>query len=79
MLSFRLNESEHPDINYRNIPIGGLHQLRQAVAEMQKRLPDLTCPTPVSYTHLDVYKRQALYPLGASPLFFSGMSIDFGD
>jgi alpha-beta hydrolase superfamily lysophospholipase len=45
MLSFRLNESEHPDINYRNIPIGGLHQLRQAVAEMQKRLPDLTCPT----------------------------------
>lgn len=45
MLSFRLNESEHPDINYRNIPIGGLHQLRQAVAEMQRRLPDLSCPT----------------------------------
>lgn len=45
MLSFRLNESEHPDINYRNIPIGGLHQLRQAVAEMQRRLPDVKCPT----------------------------------
>ncbi|RCK48993.1 alpha/beta fold hydrolase [Thalassospira profundimaris] len=45
MLSFRPNESEHPDINYRNIPIGGLHQLRQAVAEMQKRLPDIDCPT----------------------------------
>ncbi|MDG4718732.1 MULTISPECIES: alpha/beta fold hydrolase [Thalassospira] len=45
LLSFRPNESEHPDINYRNIPIGGLHQLRQAVAEMQRRLPDLECPT----------------------------------
>ena len=45
MLSFRVNESEHPDINYRNIPIGGLHQLRQAVAEMQRRLPDVKCPT----------------------------------
>lgn len=45
MLGFRTNESEHPDINYRNIPIGGLHQLRRAVAEMQRRLPDLTCPT----------------------------------
>jgi len=44
MLSFRLNESEHPEINYRNIPIGGLHNLRQAVAEMQNRLPDVACP-----------------------------------
>lgn len=47
LLSFRPNDSEHPDINYRNIPIGGLHQLRQAVAEMQRRLPDLECPTLV--------------------------------
>ena len=45
LLGFRSNESEHPDINYRNIPIGGLHQLRQTVAEMQRRLPDLDCPT----------------------------------
>ncbi|WP_339858838.1 alpha/beta hydrolase [Thalassospira alkalitolerans] len=44
-LSFRLNESEHPEINYRNIPIGGLHNLRQAVAEMRDRLPDIACPT----------------------------------
>ncbi|MCC9621302.1 alpha/beta fold hydrolase [Thalassospira sp. MA62] len=45
MLSFRVNESEHPSINYRNIPIGGLHQLRQAVAEMRQKLPALACPT----------------------------------
>jgi esterase/lipase len=45
MLGFRPNESEHPDINYRNIPIGGLHQLRQAVAEMRRCLPNLNCPT----------------------------------
>lgn len=45
LLSFRPNESEHPDINYRNIPIGGLHHLRQTVAEMQRRLPELDCPT----------------------------------
>ncbi|WP_417824697.1 alpha/beta hydrolase [Thalassospira lucentensis] len=45
MLSFRTNESEHPEINYRNIPIGGLYQLRQAVAEMQRCLPDIECPT----------------------------------
>lgn len=44
-LSFRLNESEHPEINYRSIPIGGLHNLRQAVAEMRDRLPDIACPT----------------------------------
>ncbi|OSQ50255.1 alpha/beta hydrolase [Thalassospira alkalitolerans] len=44
-LSFRLNESEHPEINYRNIPIGGLHNLRQAVSEMRDRLPDIACPT----------------------------------
>jgi esterase/lipase len=44
MLGFRLNESEHPDINYRNIPIGGLYHLRQAVAEMNRKLADITCP-----------------------------------
>ncbi|MFH1805827.1 MAG: alpha/beta fold hydrolase [Pseudomonadota bacterium] len=44
MLGFRLNESEHPDINYRNIPIQGLHNLRQAVAEMNRRLADIQCP-----------------------------------
>ena len=45
LLGFRPNESEHPEINYRNIPIGGLHQLRQAVAKMHTRLAELECPT----------------------------------
>ena len=44
LMSFRKNESEHPDINYRHIPIRGLHELRRVTAEMNRRLKEVTCP-----------------------------------
>lgn len=44
LMAFRLNESEHPDINYRHIPIKGLYELRHAVAKMEDVLGDVRCP-----------------------------------
>lgn len=44
VLPFRESDSEHPDINYRSIPIPALYQLRSMIEEMQKRLPDIQIP-----------------------------------
>ena len=44
VMPFRVNESEHPDINYRNMPIRGLYELRLVVDELKRRLPDVVCP-----------------------------------
>jgi esterase/lipase len=44
LMPFRKNESEHPHINYRHIPIRGLHELRRVTAEMNRRLKEVTCP-----------------------------------
>ena len=47
LISFRRNESEHPEINYRHIPIKGLYELRRAVAAMSGLLGDVTCPAVI--------------------------------
>ncbi len=47
LMPFRLNESEHPAINYRNIPIRGLHELRQMVSHLEDRLAHVECPVQV--------------------------------
>ncbi len=47
LMPFRLNESEHPHINYRHIPMRGLFELRRLVDNMQRRLADVTCPVAV--------------------------------
>ncbi len=44
VVPFRPNESEHPHINYRNLAIRGLFELRRMVDEMETRLPDVACP-----------------------------------
>ncbi len=44
VMPFRPNDSEHPDINYRHIPIRGLFELRRLVAELARRLGDVACP-----------------------------------
>ena len=44
---FRQNPSEHPHINYGNMPIRGLYELRLMVAELQSRLPDIKCPAEI--------------------------------
>ena len=55
---------------YKRQDVDGLHSYQEAV-EMRRMLyddpllqPVLTFVSPVSYTHLDVYKRQAVYCTG---------------
>ena len=44
IMTFRVNDSEHPDINYRNIPLAGLQELRLLVDDVQDHLEEITCP-----------------------------------
>jgi len=44
VMPFRENDSEHPDINYRNIPVHGLYQLRLMTGELQDHLPRIDVP-----------------------------------
>ncbi len=47
IIPFRPNESEHPHINYRNIPVRGLYELRLLVDVAEKRLSEVACPVLV--------------------------------
>lgn len=44
IVPFIKNNTEHPNINYRNIPVRGLHELRNVVAQLKKHLSDVSCP-----------------------------------
>ncbi len=39
VMPFRLNDSEHPEINYRHIPVRGVYELRRLVAHTLRLLP----------------------------------------
>lgn len=41
---FLQNKPEHPNINYQNIPVRGLYELRRLVSEVEGRLSDIHCP-----------------------------------
>ncbi len=47
IVPFRPNESEHPHINYRNIPVRGLYELRLLVERLEQVLPQVSCPVSV--------------------------------
>ncbi len=47
IMPFRTIESEHPDINYRHVPIRSLFELRRATDDLKRRLPDVTCPVRI--------------------------------
>jgi esterase/lipase len=47
VMPFRLNESENPETNYRHIPIRALYELRRAIDESARHLPDVSCPVAV--------------------------------
>ena len=47
VVPFQPNESEHPHINYRHIPVRGLFELRRLIGEMVHRLTDVTCPVMI--------------------------------
>ena len=44
LIPFRPNESEHPHINYRNMPLRGLYELTRMVAQLNEDLEYVTCP-----------------------------------
>ena len=50
---FRLNESHHPEINYRHIPIKAIYELRLMIEAMKKRLPDIKCPALIMHAEGD--------------------------
>ncbi|MDV7338715.1 alpha/beta fold hydrolase [Terasakiella sp. A23] len=45
ILPYIINESEHPNINYKHIPVRALHELRLLVAEMEDNLQRINCPS----------------------------------
>ncbi len=45
--SFIENATEHPTVNYRNVPIKSLYELRQLIAEMDDFVPLCTAPVLV--------------------------------
>ena len=47
VMPFRVNESEHPRINYRNMAIRGLYELRRMVDKLKNRLDKVDCPVLV--------------------------------
>jgi len=47
IMPFRSHETEHPHINYQNMPVRGLYELRRMADELVPRLPDINCPSRV--------------------------------
>jgi esterase/lipase len=44
---FQIGAAEHPDIDYRNMPVRGLMELRKMVDELDRRLPEIACPVAI--------------------------------
>ena len=53
MMPFRPNESEHPLINYRNIPLRGLYELTRVVQQLDAVLPSIRCPVSLIQADAD--------------------------
>ena len=45
MLPFLDGTPEHPEVNYQSIPVAAIHQLRELIAEMLKKLVKVEVPT----------------------------------
>ena len=45
LITFRPNQSEHPHINYFNIPIAALNEMRHMIDHMDEELPRIAVPT----------------------------------
>ncbi|HUR44204.1 MAG TPA: alpha/beta fold hydrolase [Aestuariivirga sp.] len=44
---FHARDPEHPDIDYRNMPVRSLVELRKAADELDRRLPQVACPVTI--------------------------------
>ena len=47
VMPFRLNRSEHPETNYRHIPIRALNELRRVTDDLARHLSEVTCPVAI--------------------------------
>jgi esterase/lipase len=47
VMTFRPNDPEHPDINYRHIPVRALFELRRLIDKVDANLAQVTCPLAV--------------------------------
>jgi esterase/lipase len=47
VMPFQINESEHPHVNYRHVPIQALYQVTRAVDAMMEALPRIRCPVQI--------------------------------
>jgi esterase/lipase len=45
LITFRPNQSEHPHINYYNIPIAALNEMRHMIDHLDEELPRVAVPT----------------------------------
>lgn len=53
LIPFRQNESEHPHINYRNMPIRSLYELTRLVAHLKDQLKQVSCPVCIIQSTAD--------------------------
>ncbi|MDA1324684.1 MAG: alpha/beta fold hydrolase [Proteobacteria bacterium] len=53
VMPYRENQSEHPTINYHNMPIRGLFELRRAVDELENKLKHIECPVALFQGTMD--------------------------
>ncbi len=44
---FQLGEPEHPEFEYRNMPVRGLVELQKIAAVLSQKLPEITCPVTI--------------------------------
>jgi esterase/lipase len=65
VMPFRLNESEHPQINYRNIPIRALYEFRRVTEELKRRLSNVRCPIQIVHATED----HVVHPESANYIF----------
>ena len=42
--AFVLNDTEHPHINYRHVPVSALYELRQLIEDLEKNIQYILCP-----------------------------------
>jgi len=47
LMPFRLNETQHPHINYRHMPIRALYELKRLVDTLQQSIANVQCPVIV--------------------------------
>jgi esterase/lipase len=65
------NPTEHPDINYRHVPVRALYELRQLIAQLEGILPKVNQPVLVVYADQD-----PVVAANSAQILFDGLGSD---